>query len=481
MPPLRLYTKIAYGIGQLGEGFKNSSFETFLFFYYNQVLGLSGTLAGLATAIALIFDAVIDPMIGSLSDAHKGRFGRRHPFMYVAALPFGLCFYALFVPPQGMSEAGLFVWLTVMAIAVRATMALYLVPHNALGAELTADYHERTAIVGYRTIFGVLGGVATLVLGLFVFLAATPEFPVGQLNPGAYPAYALFFACASVVVVLLSALGTHSRIPVLLEPLHTHEAFSMKRLATELRQALASPSFRSLFMGVLIFFVMRGIQAELGLHVSTHFWELTTQQIGIVGLLGVSGIVIGVPFWTLASRRLDKKPTFLWGTLVFAIFAMLPLLLKLLGFWPAKEQTALYLGLLSLCGFLAAFGGGAGLVAAGSMMADLVDEHEYDTGRRQEGIFFGAIAFSGKASSGLGHLLAGIAIDLIAFPENAVPGRVAPEVVRDLGILYGPGIFALGAAAFFYLVRYSLTRERVSEIQKTLADRRAEAGGAPAS
>jgi Na+/melibiose symporter-like transporter len=395
--------------------------------------------------------------------------------MYVAAVPFGISFYFLFVPPEGLSETALFVWLTVMAIAVRSTMALYLVPHNALGAELTADYHERTGIVGYRTLFGVLGGVTTLVLGLFVFLRATPEFPVGQLNPLAYPHYAFFFACASIAVVLLSALGTHSRIPMLLEPLHKHEPFSLSRLATELREALASPSFRALFVGVLIFFVMRGIQMELGLHVSTHFWELTTRQIGIVGLLGVSGIVIGVPFWTLASRRIDKKPTFLWGTLVFAIFAMLPLLLKLVGFWPAKEQSALYLGLLSLCGFLAAFGGGAGLVAAGSMMADLVDEHEFDTGRRQEGIFFGAIAFSGKASSGLGHLFAGVAIDAIHFPENAVPGQVAPEIVRHLGVLYGPGIFLLGLVAFIFLVRYSLTRERVAEIQKTLADRRESA------
>jgi Na+/melibiose symporter-like transporter len=415
-------------------------------------------------------------MIGSFSDAHESKWGRRHPFMYAAAIPFGLSFYFLFVPPAGLGQMGLFAWLTVTAIAVRTAMSAYLVPHNALGAELTADYHERTGIVGYRTVLGVLGGFSTTVLGFFYFLRGTPEYPTGQLNPDAYPHYALFFACASVVVVLLSALGTHSRIRTLLEPLHKHASFSLGRLTNELRDALASPSFRSLFLGILIFFVTRGIQAELGLHVSTHFWALTTQQIGIVAVLSVAGIVFGVPFWTIMSRRLDKKPTFLWGTLVFAIFAMLPVLLRLVGFWPAQERTGLYLGLLSASGFVAAFGAGAGLVAAGSMMADLVDEHEFDTGRRQEGIFFGAIAFSGKASSGLGHLIAGVAIDLIHFPEKAVPGEVAPEIVRHLGILYGPGIFGLGVLAFYFLVRYSLTRERVAEIQKVLAERRESAG-----
>ena len=453
MPPLRLWTKLAYGMGQLGEGFKNSSFETFLFFYYNQVLGLSGTLAGLATAIALVFDAVIDPMIGSLSDAHKGRLGRRHSFMYAAALPFGVAFYYLFVPPAGLGEWGLFFWLTFTAIAVRATMSAYLVPHNALGAELTDDYHDRTSIVGYRTVFGVLGSFATTVLGLFYFLRATPEYPVGQLNPHAYPPYALFFSIAAVAAVLICALGTHSRIPMLLAPRHVHERFSLRRLATELRDALASPSFRSLFVGVLVFFVMRGVQVELGLHVSTHFWELTTAQIGIVATIGVAGIVIGVPFWALASRRLDKKPTFLWGTFVFSIFAMLPLLLKLTGHWPSKEQTGLYLGLLSACGFLAAFGGGAGLVAAGSMMADLVDEHEFETGRRQEGIFFGALLF------GLTYNQVYPALSQIA---NAGP-IVLPELINTNHWLV-IALFAAIALVLFYVLERAI-RMRADKTQ----------------
>jgi Na+/melibiose symporter-like transporter len=150
-----------------------------------------------------------------------------------------------------------------------------------------------------------------------------------------------------------------------------------------------------------------------------------------------------------------------------------PLALKLIGFWPAEAERGAYIGALTAAGFLAAFGGGAALIAAGSMMADLTDEHEYETGRRQEGIFFGALAFSGKASSGVGHLLAGVAIDLIGFPENAVPGQVAPEVVRHLGVLYGPGIFVLGMLSFIFLVRYGLTRDRVAEIQRVLAERRA--------
>lgn len=91
--------KLSYGVGQLGDAIVHFSFETLVFFYYSQVLGVSGTLAGGAVFIALVFDALSDPLIGSLSDSTRGRLGRRHPFMLAGPLPLAVCFYLLFVPP----------------------------------------------------------------------------------------------------------------------------------------------------------------------------------------------------------------------------------------------------------------------------------------------------------------------------------------------------------------------------------------------
>ena len=113
---LRRSQKISYGIGQIAEGIKNNSFEFFLFFYYNQVLGLSGTLAGAAVAIALLADAISDPVAGSLSDSLHSRWGRRHPFMYASAAPLAVCFYLVFTPPAGLGETGLFASLCAFAI-----------------------------------------------------------------------------------------------------------------------------------------------------------------------------------------------------------------------------------------------------------------------------------------------------------------------------------------------------------------------------
>ena len=133
--PVPLRTKTAFGIGQIAEGVKAASFNYFLLFYYTQVLGLPGTWTGLALFIATSFDAVTDPLTGSLSDRLRHRWGRRHPFMYASALPMAVFFALLFAPPEGLGPESLFLWLLCFTLLVRGAMTLYHVPHLALGAE----------------------------------------------------------------------------------------------------------------------------------------------------------------------------------------------------------------------------------------------------------------------------------------------------------------------------------------------------------
>ena len=95
-------TVVAYGIGQIAEGIKNHAFTAYLLFYYTSVLGLSGALAGAALMIALVFDAVTDPLVAVLSDRTHSRWGRRHPYLFASALPLGSFFYFAFAPPADL-------------------------------------------------------------------------------------------------------------------------------------------------------------------------------------------------------------------------------------------------------------------------------------------------------------------------------------------------------------------------------------------
>ena len=124
---MKTMLKLGYGVGQTSSGVKNAAFAIFLFFYFNQVLGLSGSLAGMASLLALIVDAITDPMVGQLSDRYKSRWGRRHPFMLIGALPFGFAFYLLFAPPAGLTDTGLFTWMLGFAITVRIFLTFFFV------------------------------------------------------------------------------------------------------------------------------------------------------------------------------------------------------------------------------------------------------------------------------------------------------------------------------------------------------------------
>jgi len=105
-------------------------------------------------------------------------------------------------------------------------------------------------------------------------------------------------------------------------------------------------------------------------------------------------------------------------------------------------------------------------------MADIADEHEYELGKRQEGVFFGALSFSGKAAVGVGSGLAGAALSLIAFPKQVKPEDVPIEVIDLLGLIAGPGVAGLMIVGAIIMTRYHLTQDRVAMIQAALAERR---------
>jgi GPH family glycoside/pentoside/hexuronide:cation symporter len=213
--PLPRSTKLWYGLGQMAEGLKNEAFSLFLLFYYTQVVGLSGMLSGQAILIALLFDAVTDPLAGVLSDRLHSRWGRRHPFLYASPLPLAAFFYLSFVPPAGLSQMELFAWLATFAVLTRTSMTLFHVPHLALGAELSTGYEERTAIVMIQHVFARIGSGTAGALGLLLLMQPTAEYADGRLNPGAYPPLAMMLAAGMVVLILLSAWRTHWRIPYL--------------------------------------------------------------------------------------------------------------------------------------------------------------------------------------------------------------------------------------------------------------------------
>jgi GPH family glycoside/pentoside/hexuronide:cation symporter len=471
-------TRMAYGFGSISEGVKNTAFNTFLLFYYNAVLGLSGTLSGSAIFVALCVDAVTDPLVGSLSDNLHSRWGRRHPFMYLSALPMGIAFWFLFNPPDGLGSTGLFVWFTTFAVLVRSAMTLYSIPSNSMVAELTANYDERTSLVSWRFFFGWAGGLTIMQVGYRLFFAATPGLADGRLNEQAYGGFALVCAVAIVSAILVCSLGTHHLIPRL-KPPPDRTPFSFGRIIGEMREVFGNRSYLMLVIGSLFASVAGGFNDVVGLYMNTYFWGLSSAQIATMGLFLVIALLAGVGLARPVSQRFEKRRTANMLATAAIIFGPLPIFLRLLGVMPPNGHPALLPILVVHVVVLVTAVIIIGIVLS-SMVADVIDESELDTGKRQEGMFSSAIAFTGKATSGIGGLLAGIALDVIAFPTQAAPGEVTDDKLMLLGLAVGPCMFVLYLLTLIFLRRYRITRARHGEIIEEL-DRRKALEPAPIS
>ena len=467
-------SKFAFGVGQFAEGLKNTGFSLFILFYYNQILGLSGTLAGAALFVALLFDAVTDPLAGSLSDNWKSKWGRRHPFMYASAVPLALAFYGLFSPPEGISEWMLFGWLTLFAILTRAAMTLYHVPHLALGAEMTENYVERTRIVAFRQFFGAAGGAAASVVGLGYFFS---DANGGRLAVENYSPYALTLAVLMVVTIWWSAWGTQKEIPHLSIPPEKPKRNPLIQMGMDTKEAFTNHSFRWLFFGVLIVFIMAGVNGALDLYMYQYFWELSGSQMLYLQVASVVGLLLGVFFTAPLHKLTSKRFGVLLGTSAWAVLQVIPVVLRLMDLFPENGSGSLVYTLLGVK-FIQGLLLQQAFISFGSMMADIADEHEHQTGTRTEGIFFGAIAFSSKATSGFGNFIGGIGLDIISWPRG-VEIKSAADVPADtlisLGLLYGPIVAAFAVVSVWCYSHYTLTKERHAQILIELNERRAAA------
>lgn len=468
-------TKLFYGLGEAGEGVKTAALETFLFFYYVQVVGLSGSLTGLALFIALLFDGVSDPFVGAWSDRTRSRLGRRHPFLYVAPIPLAIALWFLFRPPE-LAQFELFVWLTALTIAARFAMTLYFVPHMALGAELSQDFNERVSVGGYRVLFGYLGRIIALGLAFSVFFADRPGFENGQLDRSAYPPFALAAGILVIAFVIISALGTQRAALRLPGSGESSAQGPNKGLVRTLRLAMGSPSFRALFLALLVMYLYNGVQFALALHMNTYFWRLPPAQVQLVFYASMMGYIVGIPLARPAAGKLDKKAAYMLGIAGSCIVGSAPTLLRLAGLAPANGEAGL-LPLLLGASFLAGFIGCIPVVLSAAMLADVADEYDLTHSGRAEGLFFGANAFCRKASLGLGGAVAGLVIDLIRFPAKVDPAAAPADAVLRLGVTYGPVMLTVLFAGLAIMIPYRLDRARHAGIAAALARR--NGGGHP--
>jgi Na+/melibiose symporter-like transporter len=480
-------TRFAFGAGCLPETLKNSAWDMFVLFYFTQVLGLSGTLAGIAIGIALVVDAVIDPSIGSYSDSMRsGRLGRRQTLMALAVVPFALSFTLLFSPPAGLSEMMLFAWLVVLAIICRSAISLFTIPVYALGVELGRNPLERPTLSGFKQIFTAVGRMGMPIVAFTFFFAATPEFPKGQLNAANYPKFGFTLAMVASILMVWCIWGTNRRSTENergATPRTQQKPFDLINTFKQIIHAFrCTPNVRW-NMGLAVFmFIGLGVVNVYTLHLATYYWRLSPGDLRNVSVALAPGGLIAAFLARYYVPYFDKRKMMMWTILAYGLIVLLPIMGPLTPFFP-QPGNALQVPLLISLKFVAGLVYGAFTMVSSTIAGDVADELELNTGEPRQALMSSFTFFALGAASGIVNIAAGIFLDMIGFPAGAEVSAVPHEMAAKLAIFAGVVVIIGVAMIIYFISRLSVSREKQETInaalEKRYADEQAEREAAP--
>lgn len=444
---LSLRPKLGYGIGNMGLLAPANAAIAYLLYFYSDVVALSPLLVGVALTTPRFWDAISDPMMGVISDRTRFASGRRRPYILWGAPLLSFSFVLLWYPFAGGSPIVVFAHLFVANMLFTTAVTAVGVPYTSLGGELSADYHERTTVFAYSQAFGMVGGLIGMAMK-----------PLADSIPA--PSQQLSFLLGAVCLAVPSCLFLWVTYLVTRETAPSSEAPERASLKEMLRANLRNRSFRNLAltMTVVNSGMMLGVQF---LPFMLKYWVKLEHLLFPAYAAYTAAVYLGFPLWKKVGERLDKKHVltgaFTCAGLVYALSFVL--------FQPgATVLMFTWAILVGLCG-------AGGILYPFSMIADIADEDELETGFRSEGVFYGAYSFIGKLSVAVGSMIGAIALWLAGFEAGQDQSATTLLVFRLVYV--APVISFLVAATLIYR-GYSLTEERAAQIKQALRDRKGQ-------
>ena len=453
--------KFFYASGAVANGVKTDAFTFFLLFFYSNVIGLSPGLASLAIFIALMVDAFTDPLMGVISDRTRHRFGRRHPYFLLGMIPMGLSYFMLFSIQTSweLSQQYLFLWMLTFTMLTRLGMTIFEVPHRSLGSEMSRSYTERTSIFATRELLGWMGGLFNAFLAYTIFFKDTPDYMPGTKNPEPWIYYGMTGATIMCLSVLVTYFGTlkyrdNSQIDI--------TTFNLRLIFNQIFIALKNRSFLIFFFGYLFIAVSWGMGSSLQIYMNTYFWEfksiMLASYLGIYVLSTISAFLL-VP---ALVKVIEKRTILLFAIMFAALIPPIPIFLFINGFLPASGTWNLFYATIPFV-YVGNTCLSSSAIIRESMLGDISDEVELDSKIGQQGLMFASSSLIGKLNTGLGILMAGIALEFISFPQG-VEVNPSAENIFNLAMVQGPLVAVLMFIPFGIFSMYKIDRHRHEEI-----------------
>ena len=452
--------KVMHGLGSVAYGVKDNGFSVFLLIFYNQVLGIDAGVVGTVIMAALIFDAFADPIIGELSDRTQSKWGRRLPWLYTAAIPLGIIWLLLWHPPE-MGQTGTIIWLFCTAVLARSLVAMCEVPSIALVPELTADYDERTRLMRYRVLCGWAGGLLMLIFAYGIFFTGEK----GMSDPVGYDAYSVWGALMMTGAVLISALGQHRHVAKQSPP--APRGVGLGNAFAEAKVTLSNRAFLWLVSAAVFGLINQGLTFALTNYQLGFLWQLKQMEMLYYALILFTTVIVAFIIVPPLSARLGKKNAAILLAMISMTFTA-----GLYGSWlldlvPGAPNNPSILFMFALVAMTNSAAVGM-MMLTSSMMADVVEASQQETGRRSEGLFFAGYFFMQKCAVGIGTFAAGMILTFADFPQNAEPGRVDVAVLDGLALYYMGTVLTFGIIGVLVLRHFPISRESHNERLRVL-------------
>ena len=458
-PPekLNLSTKLAFGAGDLGPAITANISVFFVLVFLTNVAGLPAGLAGSVLMVGKIWDAINDPIVGVLSDRTVHPWGKRYPWMVFGAVPFGILFFLQWIVPSN-NQLFLFWYYVIIGILFNTAYTAVNLPYTALTPELTSDYNERTSLNSFRFSFSISGSIFSLILAQIIF-SFFPDSP--------YQKYLILGAvCAilSIFPLFWCFLGTRKRVWAGHSVADNQDNSDSIPIAEQIKIAFSNRPFL-LVIGI---YLCSWLGVQLTASILPYFvvnWmqmpEATFPQVAIA----VQGTALVMLFvWSSISKRYGKKSVYFMG----------------MGVWIIAQAGLFFLqpgqvGLMYILAILAGCGVSTAYLVPWSMIPDVIDLDELNTGQRREGVFYSFMVLLQKFGLAVGLFLVGQALDIAGF-LSTVPGQPAP-IQPDSALLavrfaIGPLPTIVLIIGMIFTFLYPITKEVHADILLQLSEKK---------
>lgn len=445
---LSFRSKFFYGFTDLGFSIAYTIPAFYFLIFLTDVVNFPPALAGTLLLLAKIWDALIDPVIGHVSDRTTTRWGRRRPFLLWFALPFGVAFSLIWQIPRVASPVGQTLIILGAIFSFITFFSLLSVPYSSLAPEMTRDYDERTKLNGYRMFFSIIGGLIAVLLPSY-FLGLSPDLRDG------YRVMGISLGVALAILPLFAFVGTKEKLAA------RQDRVPLKK---GLRLVLSNRPYILALITYLATWVAIDIISAVFIYYLKYWLAIGEEKSNII--FGIIFIVAAVflPFWVRYAERFGKKRSY------FAGLGFLALIMLATIFIQPGQRNLVY-----LVGALAGIGVSAAHVIPLSIIPDTIEYDELRSGHRQEGIYFGLVTFMQQFATSGALFIVGLVLQWSGYVPNTAQSAGALLAIRLLLGLLPAVLIGCGALV---LLKFPIDRAYHLRITQELAARAASAAGA---